>query len=80
MTNLLYFTAMGRIGASRAAIYQYLQAFLGVLFAILLLGEGVGVVQLAGGAIVVASVILSRSSRVARGSVDRRGQGHESRA
>lgn len=63
ITNLLYFTAVGRIGASRAAIYQYLQAFLGVLFAILLLGEGVTVVQLVGGMIVVGSVILSRSSR-----------------
>jgi len=62
VTNLLYFTAMGRIGASRAAIYQYLQSFLGVLFAILLLGEGVGFVQLVGGAIVVASVILSREA------------------
>lgn len=63
VTNLLYFTAIGRIGASRAAIYQYLQSFLGVLFAILLLAEGVSVVQLIGGAIVVASVIFSRSSR-----------------
>lgn len=66
VTNLLYFTAMGRIGASRAAIYQYLQSFLGVLFAVQLLGEGVGFVQLVGGAIVVASVILSRSSKVPR--------------
>lgn len=63
VTNLLYVTAMGRIGASRAAIYRYLQSFLGVLFAVLLLGERVGVIQLIGGAIVVASVILSRSSR-----------------
>ena len=60
VTNLLYFTAMGRVGPSRAAIYQYLQSFLGVLFAVQLLGEGVGLVQLVGGAIVVASVILSR--------------------
>jgi len=71
VTNLLYFTAMGRIGASRAAIYQYLQAFLGVLFAILLLGEGVGIVQLVGGAIVVASVILSRLPAVAGARADR---------
>lgn len=63
VTNLLYVTAMGRIGASRAAIYRYLQSFLGVLFAVLLLGERVGVIQLLGGAIVVTSVILSRSSR-----------------
>lgn len=63
VTNLLYFTAVGRIGASRAAVYQYLQAFLGVLFAVLLLGEAVTLVQLVGGAIVVGSVVLSRSSR-----------------
>lgn len=72
VTNLLYFTAMGRIGASRAAIYQYLQSFLGVLFAVQLLGEGVGIVQLVGGAIVVTSVILSRSPRVAQGPVEPR--------
>jgi len=76
ITNLLYFTAMGRIGASRAAIYQYLQAFLGVLFAILLLGEGVGIVQLIGGAIVVASVILSRSPRAVAGHVPPSGDGY----
>jgi len=63
ITNLLYFTAVGRIGPSRAALYQYVQAFLGVLFAVLLLGEQVTVVQLVGGAIVVASVIISRTSR-----------------
>ncbi len=63
ITNLLYFTAVGRIGPSRAAVYQYVQAFLGVLFAVLLLAEQVSLVQLVGGAIVVASVILSRTSR-----------------
>jgi drug/metabolite transporter (DMT)-like permease len=63
VTNLLYFTAVGRIGASRAAVYQYVQAFLGVLFAVVLLGEEVTPVQLAGGAIVVGGVILARSTR-----------------
>jgi drug/metabolite transporter (DMT)-like permease len=63
LTNLLYVTAMGRIGASRAAIYRYLQSFLGVLFAVLLLGEQVTAIQMIGGAIVVASVMLSRSTR-----------------
>ncbi len=62
VTNLLYYTAIGRIGPSRAAVYQYLQAFLGVLFAVLLLREEVTIVELLGGAIVVGSVVLSRSS------------------
>lgn len=63
VTNLLYITAMGRIGPSRAAIYRYLQSFLGVLFAVLLLAERISIVQLVGGTIVVTSVIFSRSSR-----------------
>jgi drug/metabolite transporter (DMT)-like permease len=67
VTNLLYFTAVGRIGASRAAVYQYVQAFLGVLFAVVLLGEEVTPVQLVGGAIVVGGVILARSARGATG-------------
>lgn len=62
VTNLLYATAIRRVGASRSAVYRYLQAFLGVVFAVILLGEHVGVVQLVGGAIVVWSVLLSRSS------------------
>ena len=44
-TNLLDFTAIGRVGASRAALYQYLQSFLAVLFAVVLLGEHVTLVQ-----------------------------------
>jgi drug/metabolite transporter (DMT)-like permease len=63
VTNLLYFTAVGKIGASRSAIFQYLQAFLGVLFAVILLSEDVTPAQLLGGSIVVASVILSRATR-----------------
>jgi drug/metabolite transporter (DMT)-like permease len=50
VTNLLYFTAIGRVGPSRAAIFGCLQSFLGVLFPIVvLLTEQVTPVQLAGG-------------------------------
>ena len=61
VTNLLYFTAIGRVGPSRAAMFGYLQSFLGVVFAILLLAEQVTLVQLAGGLVVIGSVVLSRS-------------------
>lgn len=37
VTNLLYFTAIGRVGPSHAAIYQYLQSALAVGFAVVLL-------------------------------------------
>lgn len=60
VTNLLYFTGIRRVGASRAAIYQYLQSFLGVLLAVAILAEPLGWLQVVGGAIVVASVVLSR--------------------
>ncbi|HEU4674306.1 MAG TPA: DMT family transporter [Candidatus Limnocylindrales bacterium] len=60
VTNLLYFTGIGRVGASRAAVYQYLQSFLGVLLAVLLLREPLATLQVVGGLVVVASVVLSR--------------------
>jgi drug/metabolite transporter (DMT)-like permease len=61
-TNLLYFTAIGRVGPSRAAVYQYLQSFLAVLFAVVLLGEHVSLVQLLGGIVVVGSIVFGRSA------------------
>jgi O-acetylserine/cysteine efflux transporter len=60
LTNLLYFTAIGRVGPSRAAIFGYLQSFLAVLLAVLLLGESVLPLQLVGGLVVVGSVVVSR--------------------
>jgi drug/metabolite transporter (DMT)-like permease len=60
VTNLLYFTGIGRVGASRAAVYQYLQSFLGVLLAVVLLREPLATLQVVGGLVVVASVVLSR--------------------
>jgi drug/metabolite transporter (DMT)-like permease len=60
VTNLLYFTGIGRVGASRAAVYQYLQSFLGVLLAVVLLREPLAALQVVGGLVVVASVVLSR--------------------
>jgi len=61
VTNLLYFTGIDRVGPSRAAVFGYLQSFLGVLFAVVLLGERVAPIQIAGGLVVICSVVLSRS-------------------
>ncbi|HXX60553.1 MAG TPA: DMT family transporter [Candidatus Sulfotelmatobacter sp.] len=60
VTNILYFTAIHRIGASRAALFAYLEPFLGVLIAVILLRDTVSVLQLAGGAVVLASVAVGR--------------------
>jgi drug/metabolite transporter (DMT)-like permease len=61
-TNLLYFTAIGRVGPSRAAIYQYFQSFLAVVFAVVLLGEHMTLVQVTGGIVVVGGIVLGRSN------------------
>jgi drug/metabolite transporter (DMT)-like permease len=60
VTNILYFRSLRGIGASRATLYMYLQPFLGALFAALLLGESVTLVQLVGGAVIVGGVSMGR--------------------
>jgi drug/metabolite transporter (DMT)-like permease len=64
LANLLYYRGIGRIGPSSASVIGYLQVFLGVVFAWLVLGETVTPIQIVGGGIVVGGVILSRTGRV----------------
>jgi probable blue pigment (indigoidine) exporter len=58
--NAAYFRGLEVLGATRAAVYTYLQPFLGALAALLLLGETLRPWQLLGGAVVVAGVVLGR--------------------
>jgi drug/metabolite transporter (DMT)-like permease len=62
-TNVLWFTAIRRQGATRALVYTYLEPFLGVLFAELTLGERAQAAQWLGGLVVVGAVLLSRAPR-----------------
>ena len=39
LTNILWFTAISRVGPSRASLFANLQPFFGVAFALVLLGE-----------------------------------------
>jgi drug/metabolite transporter (DMT)-like permease len=66
VTNVLYFTALPRVGAARATLFMYLQPFLGALFAAILLGEEIGAIQIAGGAVIVAGVALGRTATARR--------------
>ena len=66
VTNVLYFGALRRVGAARATLFMYLQPFLGALFAALLLGEHIAVVQIAGGFVIVGGVALGRLGRLRR--------------
>lgn len=63
LTNILYFTGVQRVGPSRAAIYTYLEPFLGVLFAVILLNDSVTPVQVAGGIVIGVAVAFGRRRR-----------------
>jgi drug/metabolite transporter (DMT)-like permease len=52
---------VSRVGANRVLVYQYLVTLTGVSTGILLLGEGFGVGQLVGAAVILAGVYLARS-------------------
>ena len=60
VTNLLWFNAIDRVGPSRAALYTNLQPFLGAIFALLILSESITRLQVVGGLLIAAGIILSR--------------------
>jgi drug/metabolite transporter (DMT)-like permease len=60
LTNILWFTAVHRVGPSRATLFANLQPFFAALFALLILDEKLGRLQLAGGALIVAGILLAR--------------------
>jgi len=63
VTNVLWFTAVDRVGPSRSALFANLQFFLAALFGVLLLHEGLSLVQCLGGAAIAGGIVLSRSGR-----------------
>lgn len=54
-------TGVSRVGANRVLVYQYLVALIGVSAGILILGEGFGLQQMAGAAVILVGVYLARS-------------------
>jgi drug/metabolite transporter (DMT)-like permease len=65
VTNVLWFTAIDRVGPSRATLVANLQPFLAALFAVVLLSETMTAVQLVGGATIGLSLIVARRRQVA---------------
>jgi drug/metabolite transporter (DMT)-like permease len=65
LTNILWFTAISKVGPSRASLFSNMQPAFGVVFAILLLGEGLTAGEVAGGALILSAVVLERSRRPA---------------
>ena len=61
ITNLLWFTAIDWVGPSRASLFANLQPFLAAVVALLLLDETLTRLQFAGGLLIAAGIVFSRS-------------------
>jgi drug/metabolite transporter (DMT)-like permease len=59
ITNLLWFTAIDRVGASRASLFANLQPFLAAIIALVLLSEPITTVQIIGGVGIATGIALS---------------------
>jgi drug/metabolite transporter (DMT)-like permease len=63
LTNILWFTAIGRVGPSRASLFSNMQPAFGVVFALLLLGEHLSAWEVFGGVLILGAVLVERSLR-----------------
>jgi drug/metabolite transporter (DMT)-like permease len=60
LTNVLWFSAIDRVGPSRAALFANLQPFLAAVIALLLLDERLTSLQVAGGLLIAGGIAFSR--------------------
>jgi drug/metabolite transporter (DMT)-like permease len=60
LTNILFFTAIDKVGAARAALFTNLQPFFSVFFALVLLGESLHTLEIAGGVLIFAGIAYER--------------------
>jgi drug/metabolite transporter (DMT)-like permease len=58
-TNLLWFTAIDRVGPSRASLFANLQPFLAAIVALIVLSEHITRLQVAGGLALAGGIVLS---------------------
>jgi drug/metabolite transporter (DMT)-like permease len=63
LTNILWFTAIDRVGASRASLFGNLQPFFAVLFALVLLSEKLDTLEIVGGVLIFAGIAFERIAR-----------------
>jgi drug/metabolite transporter (DMT)-like permease len=62
--TLVWFMLVNRIGAVRAATFHFLNPFLGVAIATILLGERLGVIDILGVAIIAAGILAVQTSKI----------------
>ncbi|HYY04671.1 MAG TPA: DMT family transporter [Gaiellaceae bacterium] len=59
LTNLLWFTAIDRVGPSRASLFANLQPFLAAIVALIVLSESITSLQVAGGLALAGGIVLA---------------------
>jgi drug/metabolite transporter (DMT)-like permease len=59
LTNLLWFTAIDRVGPSRASLFANLQPFLAAIIALIALSETITTVQVAGGFALAGGILVA---------------------
>ncbi len=64
VTNVLWFTSIDRVGPSRASLFANLQPFFAAVIALILLHEHVTPLQIGGGVLIAAGIVLERRSHV----------------
>jgi drug/metabolite transporter (DMT)-like permease len=64
LTNELWFRSLDRIGPARATLAANLQPFLGSALAVVLLSETLAPIEIAGGILIGAGILVARRRRV----------------
>jgi drug/metabolite transporter (DMT)-like permease len=63
LTNILWFKAVDIVGAPRASLFNNVQPFFGVLFAVVLLSESLHALEIVGGLLIFAGIAVERLRR-----------------
>jgi drug/metabolite transporter (DMT)-like permease len=63
LTNVLWYTAVRRVGPSRATLFGNLQPFIAVLFAVVILSETLDAIQIVGGSLIGIGIVIGRTRR-----------------
>jgi drug/metabolite transporter (DMT)-like permease len=66
ITNILWFRSVHRIGANRATLAANLQPFIGAVLAVILLSEPLSLLQVVGGVLIGAGILVVRRRTPAR--------------
>ena len=64
LTNILWFRTISKIGPARATLAANLQPFVAAVLAVVLLSEPLGVLQVVGGLLIAAGILLARRKTI----------------